>query len=49
MKIRSFLGFVVWILLFGGASTYLVNSALTDMTAQDCHVNKIQRACDSLK
>jgi len=34
---------------FAGATFYLVNSALTDMTAHDCYVNKIQRACDSLK
>jgi len=31
-----------------GAAFYLVNSALADMTATDCHVHKIQRACDSL-
>ena len=31
-----------------GAAFYLVNSALADMTAYDCHVNKIQRACDAL-
>ena len=31
-----------------GAGFYLVNSALADMTATDCHIHKIQRACDSL-
>jgi len=31
-----------------GAAFYLVNSALADMTAHDCYVNKIQRACDAL-
>ena len=31
-----------------GAAFYLVNSALAVMTATDCHVHKIQRACDSL-
>ena len=31
-----------------GAAFYLVNSALADMTATDCHVHKIQRACDAL-
>jgi hypothetical protein len=31
-----------------GAAFYLVNSALADMTAKDCYVHKIQRACDAL-
>ena len=31
-----------------GAAFYLVNSALAEMTATDCRIHKIQRACDSL-
>lgn len=32
-----------------GAGFYLFSSALTDMTAHDCYVNKVQRACEALK
>ena len=44
----KFLASFAIVLGVSGAAFYLVNSALADMTATDCHVHKIQRACDSL-
>lgn len=45
----KFLGSLAILLGVSGASFYLLNSVFTDMTAHDCYVNKVQRACDSLK
>jgi len=44
----KFLASLAILIGVSGAAFYLVNSALADMTATDCHVHKIQRACESL-